>query len=369
MADKKDSKVAVCGKAAKGKIIHLAVWNGSGTSSGFSARCDKRMVVDLVDEPVSSVTCKKCKQLKAFKDHGGTIPPPGKKKPAPKKNTSQTKSKKTHKNKQTDPAPVKPDQISLIMDKLSKMTDSFTLINERMDNLEEQIIDDQQDKIVEESGYKDILRSGQKSNNVGKVEGKQFVAEKSGAKYRIIHVASNNIMFNNVPENVSGTVVKYLNNMKIRWENKNDPVPADFVAACATAFKAAYASHGMEVKIGKNTKDMEPPRIIKRRKPKAEKNAERKIKRRTSTSKSVDRFGFRSNTPRSDIALMLEKGIHFSDLSENLSTIYDLNEKRSRSLLKGVIRRIVKKDLPVMTVRQIDTGNDFFQIVENTTDK
>lgn len=380
------------GKSVNGSAVHFAI---SG-ENGLVARCDKNIETEVIDAQLDEITCAKCKKYADYKNRvsiSEDITTPDKPKPAdstPKKEAEKPTPKTPPKNSKSNAskqAVIGDEAISAAMVDLlvSRITEaSKTMVSDRIDTvtqmlvglenrittLEDAKVPKQEKKKITEENYKEVLKDGQKNKDVGTVEGKQFKLNKTGAKeYSVIHIASGQHMFSKIPASVSDTVLKYLNNLRIRWENNLSKIPKDFVEACAAAYKAALASHGIEVKVGMR-EDIKPPRIIKRRKtneseaesPKEEKS-ERTIARRTKAA--TDEFGFRLNDSRSDIAAMLKEGMHLADITDNLKKDYGLNEKQALRKLRVIVRKLVKNNHPVMIVKQKEPGLDYYQIVEN----
>jgi hypothetical protein len=215
---------------------------------------------------------------------------------------------------------------------------------------------------VTEENYKEKLKETQKNDNIT-VEGEQFKKVAIGEDdYIIIHIATGQKMFDNIPEKIADTAIKYLNNMKIRWENKNDPVPTDFVSACATAFRAACSNHGFEIKIGSET-NLKPPRVISRRPQKPA----RKIKRRQKPTEQIsnkNRFGFRNNTVKNIISSMLEEGAHFFEIKEKCQETFGLDGQKIKSRVQSVIRKLKKDGYSVAIIDRTEHEMNFYEIVD-----
>jgi hypothetical protein len=214
---------------------------------------------------------------------------------------------------------------------------------------------------VTEENYKEKLKETQKNDNIT-VDGEQFKKVATGKDdYIIIHIATGQKMFDNIPEKIANTAIKYLNNMRIRWENKNDPVPTDFVSACAAAFRAACSNHGFEIKIGSET-NLKPPRVISRRPQKPA----RKIKRRQKAEQisNKNRFGFRNNTVKNIISSMLEEGAHFFEIKEKCQETFDLDEKKIKNRVQAVIRKLKKDGYSVAIIDRTEHEMNFYEIVD-----
>jgi len=99
---------------------------------------------------------------------------------------------------------------------------------------------------------------------VRKVEEYDFVSQKTkGDKFSIYHRPSKRKFFESLPGEVVDDAVSGMNDIDIRWENANDPVPAGFVGALRKALKEAYEKAGITPP--KGILDVEQPKKKKRR--------------------------------------------------------------------------------------------------------
>lgn len=374
------------GMAVRGKTVHFAIPDGKKKS--LRARCDKRLSIPapLTDATIEEVTCNACQRYADYKNHmtEKSNPDPPEDKPTEKKTVDKPKTKpKKSPEEVAEEVATKADKKneakadlvpgSLILEKLEGIIASVENIGSRVKALEEgppDEVEKETSRKLTTDNYKEHMRAGQQSTDPGTIEGKQFKSELvSKDSYRVVHIATGKSVFNNVPLEVIETVLKYLNNMKIQWTNKFDPVPKDFVSACAAAFKAAYSSHGLKVDI-KTDPRVKPPRVIKRRGEKTPEKTGRKIKRRSKPDKEPEpddtapKYGFRPNSNRAVLGILLERGSHYCEILDTMKKEFDMTPKEATGKLRGVIRKLLKTGHSVMHIRQQDEKLDFYHIVE-----
>jgi hypothetical protein len=347
------------GKMERGTAIHFV----KGTKKeGYVARCNGKPIVEIVastKDNIDKVTCSKCKRFADYKNF------------VEKKNPNLVEEKiaeekypEVKENKQLEREFI-PDffekGINSLSDSISVLVESVKGIQKKIEKHDE-LITNIIEKPTEEAkenqkendygDYKEKLKDSISPEENKTVKGNQFQEEKlNNGKYNIIHIASNTKVFSGIEENIVKTVVKYLNNIKVRWENKNDPIPKDFATSCAAAYKAACRNHGVDCNVEEKPQKM---RSIKRRDKKT-----RVIKRRGSNK--TDEFGFRVNSSRSEIAYMIKDGSHYVDMFKYIK--HD-GEKDLISTIKLVIRKLVSRGYPIMTIQQKDRNLDYYHIVE-----
>jgi len=351
------------GQTGNSDTVHFAVLNDEG---GLVARCDKRRgLIQAEGATIQDIGCSKCQRYADYKKAMAEL-----EKPDP--STENVPEEKPAEQDTPEPAPDenpdKPDVATLILDQLDTMTKSIKSLGKRIDHLESPPEDPpKDDRPIKEEDYKVFLKEGEKPEEEEEVTGKQFDKERTGEKlYSIIHLASNGAVFTRVSENVIDTALKYLNNLKVKWTKKSDPVPEDFFPACATAFKAACSSHGVKIDVKEDPdKKDKPARTIKRR-------GTRTIKRRTQKPEEtkhiqtgVDEFGFRLDTYRSVLGSMLKQGSHFHDILDEMKNGFGYTSKIATGKLRGVIRKLIKTGHPVMCIQQAEKEMDYYHIVED----
>ena len=212
---------------------------------GGHARCDKKTET-VVDEKlgISAVTCAKCKQYADYKkatfESPEAKPKPKAKKKAPKKKPKgkkQTANQDTTANSDAAANPANQDG-GKGKTKGKKKKESPP-----------------KGKVTEEN-YKEHMKASQQPKTSDAM--KHFVSKSSGRNPYIVHTPTGQTMFNNVEPKAVDTCLKYLNNVKIKWEKKEDPCPKGFTSAIRGAFEAAYKSLGIKTKV-KGDKPKETP--------------------------------------------------------------------------------------------------------------
>jgi len=103
---------------------------------------------------------------------------------------------------------------------------------------------------------------------VRKVEEYDFVSQKTkGDKFSIYHRPSKRKFFESLPGEVVDNAVAGMNDIEIRWQNAEDPVPAGFVGALRKALKEAYEK--ADITPPKGILDVDQPKKkTRRREPK-----------------------------------------------------------------------------------------------------
>jgi len=278
----------VFGKPAAGTLVHYAIqgekmWPGNADAIGqYYARCDKqRIVLPFDDLGVVDVSCSKCRQ---YADHKARLaelerpdaPPPEEAQGEPDpKDTTDADAPEATPEKATDERagsddPANPDD--------AEVSDDPANPDDAEVSREPGPSGGGKAPLTEEN-YKEFMAGdGEKKP----AELPTFVA-KTGPKQKvyIVHTPTGQTLFNNVDPNVVDTAIKYLGNVKVKWENKGDPCPKDFIEKINQAFKAACKSMGVK-------NDIDPG--IDRRK---EKSTDEKIKEvldaMTPTAKKGDK--------------------------------------------------------------------------------
>jgi hypothetical protein len=396
------------GMTANGPAIHVVVGDAK---TGFHARCDKRRDIPglLVNADVTNVSCSKCKrfadvkkaiadadnperiaEIAATKADAKQKAAKAKAKPVAKKKAAKSKpdaankvEKKPSKEKHAEPPAEAPDPVQHVIDRLNHLDGMLVKLSRQIDRQFESLAtalnqeDGDEPKTkggqLSEENYKDFLKEGTKPEEAETVTGRQFKSELSTssqnpATYKIIHIPTGQIMFNGVDHKAMATVIKYLNNLKVRWENKNDTIPKDFIPACAAAFKAAYNSHGLTVNIKTDPK-VKPPRVIKRRDTGSNQKKPRTITRRSTPSassknKNVNKYGIKEDSPRGLLCHLVEKGSHYHEIIKVMKADYKLNQKEATAKLRGIIRKLTKTGHPVMCIKASNKNDDFYHIVD-----
>jgi len=363
------------GKTTKGEVIHY-----SKMLDGLVvARCDGRRLLKPIEASPEEITCSKCQR---YADHKRAIlarAQAGKADPESKPEADNHNQRPPEREPEEAPEgspkqDLDPFIADLIIKKLDELSGKIKNVIKRVDELDSTGTKEVSKKKLSEENYKEFLKEGTKSNEVGPVEGKQFSYSyyvTDGDEFgRIIHIPTKTTVFNRVAAKVVPTAIKFLNNMKIRWENKFETPPKDFVSACAAAFKAANKCHGidLDMKVDPNTP---APRILKRRTPTPQKEEtsqkeERVLKRRGENNRyGLNRFGYRKKSIHALISEMMSEGVYYGELCSAVEKQFNCSRRDTTAKLKAVIRKLVKDGFPVMIIRQKSSENDFYDIIEN----
>jgi hypothetical protein len=193
----------------------------------------------------------------------------------------------------------------------------------------------------------------------------------------ISHVPSRKHMFT-IPKctdpAIAQKVIESLNALSLKWDGQG-ALPRDFIPAAVTAFKAACEANGIQIKLTAKTttpetKPTKPARKIKRR----ETKSTRKIRRRTeepkAKSEKKNKYGFRPNSIRAEIAHCLEKGIPSPLLKIHIHTRgFKLTDKQINAKVKGTIRNLLKKGYEFQQVISKDETRCSIFICSTPSDK
>lgn len=242
-------------------------------------------------------------------------------------------------------------------------------------------VDPVDNRPLKEEDYKTFLESKKTETHLREEALKR--AEEIGhyeAKFRrcnclINHVPSRKHMFtipNCTDPAVAQKVVESLNTLSIQWDGQG-AVPRDFIPAAVTAFKAACKASGIEIKLAAKTPpaaETKPVRKIKRR----EAKPTRKIRRRTETpkveAKKGNKYGFRPNSIRAEIARCLEKGIANPLLKIHIREKgFKLTDKQINAKVKGTMRNLLKKGYEFQQVISKDETRCSIFICSTPTEK
>jgi len=365
------------GQAERGVAIHFA-------KDGM-ARCDKTIPLIVFDQggtTVVDITCAKCKQYKAYKDAVDTT---AQKKPL----DLETVVKKVAVVKEEKPSELLPTKATVKKKKAVKETKK------------------ESKPVVEEKETYDISMDEPDAD---------FAAKKEKNGYNIIHIPTKTAMFNGVCQEVIEDALLNLNTIVERWPDTLSAVPKGFITKCRKALEEAFKTCGVEIpklladkveepkgkrkkpkkvvkkKFKKGDKKIinkkkvvydgkkwipETVRTIKRRPEKAEpekKVAKKTIKRRVVKAEKKERtikrrvvkekgpFGMTPNKLPAIIAGHLETGINHYELVNILKKDFGLTEKRSRSKIKGMIRKLCRrKGIPVGVAMGKTIDEDYYK--------
>lgn len=264
---------------------------------GKHARCDKNIEVVIENDlAITDVTCAKCKR---YADYKAATSEPNKT-PAKKKAPARSKKKPESPEVKVAPEPEPAPELK---------------------------------SPEPEDGYKEKLKAAQKPPELEPCA-VHFVAGTSpNKKHFIKHVPTGKTMFNDVNEKALKTCVKYLNNVKIKWEDGTKTVPKDFIAAIRGAFQAAYKSHGLETKVTGTPPDETPEEA-------AEKATQEALALLTPTSK----VGSVVSLP-SGIYKLTKKGWIIQKEEKDIPKTRDIPETSDIPKTRKIKRR-QKKDTP-----------------------
>jgi hypothetical protein len=241
----------VFGRAMGSEIVHIANQPNKRLKT-FNARCNKQTIV-TVDSTLEMgcVTCAKCQRYADYRaelegkvadpnaptgqeDSSGTDPKPKvegepKSKAEPKSNGKAEPEPEPKAKAEPEPGAAEPKTGG---------------------------------KKLSEENYKEFLKGGEKPSEKPQ---KHFVHRLSpNKKIYIVHTPSGQTMFTDVNEKALGTVLKYLNNVKIKWENKEDSLPKGFISAIRGAFEAAYKSHNLKTNVNGDKPKESPEETAKK---------------------------------------------------------------------------------------------------------
>ena len=208
--------------------VHFAV--------GGHARCDKNTQVVVGKQlTIADVSCAKCKK---YADYRAAM-------------ANQDDAKKDAKSEAKPKAKAAPRTGTGPANQESTANQDQPAANQ------DQPADGANGKLSEEN-YKEKLKAAQTPKKPEKTA-KPFVSGVGpNKKIYIKHVPTGQTMFNDVNEKALSTCLKYLNNVKIKWDDSAEKCPKGFIAAIKGAFEAAYKSHGLETKV-KGTPPKETP--------------------------------------------------------------------------------------------------------------
>lgn len=375
------------GKANKGKVVHIAMLD---QNKSVVARCDQRMAVEANDSlQVQDVTCAKCKQYAAYKEAiAKTIVKNDVKEIPDKEKKPEAKSKPEVKPAAKTKPEVKKDKTDPVKSELQRLKEQNEKLEKSLKKTERELQEarkpadplpekKEDNRPIKEEGYKELLKqSVQPKETV--IGPEHFCTDKmSNGKYRVVHMPSNNAIMTGVEDEVVETVLKYLNNMKVKWESRSQPIPKEFLPACAAAIRAAYSNHGKKIDIGvanshsirRRKKDVEDKtqekqeRTIRRRKkhPKKAKEEQRQIKRRKKNC-----FGFQRQSVLGIISELIAEGNRYGEIVKEVQKLRkDLSNSDIKSKLQGVIRNLVRKGYTVVIVKVKDPNLCLYHIAED----
>lgn len=240
------------GKSAKGTVIHLVTEIPQKGDPGihYFARCDKKINVTLTDEQdLTSVSCAKCQKYADYK-------------------AAMTELEKPDPSSEKEPA----------NSEATANLDAGTANQEATANQDGTANGDapakkpakkkpakkKPEKLSEEN-YKDHLKNAVKPKKSDAM--KHFVSRKTDKAIYIVHTPTKTTVFSNVEKRAVDTVLKYLNNLKLKWKGPDKSCPKGWTSAIRGAFNAAYKSLGIPTDV-EGTKPTETP----------EKTAEKAVK-------------------------------------------------------------------------------------------
>lgn len=192
---------------------------------------------------------------------------------------------------------------------------------------------------------------------------KVIATEKPTLK-NIIHVPTEQIMFENVPTKIARRAVFDMNSrLNVEWKSKNDPIPDGFIDKIRDAVASAYEAFGKvpeEFKPKKKeSKKKEPKKktkkqgrkITRRERPEKKKKERRVIIRRVKRkiTRRIKPNGLlkmsRAGSPAHTIGeCIIDKGgSTVSEIIQVLTTQHNLTEKKARSKIKGFVRKATRK--------------------------
>lgn len=351
------------GKSPKGKVLHIIVPDGDK----FQPLCDKRQTGyvwehELTKKKASHITCEKCQEYKLFKD---LFKPKEKTKNMPAKKVIPLKPKSAQKQK------VSPKELQ------EKKDIGIPLAPQNHKSF----------KHKEEK--KKEIKNPVKEKKPEELD--DFYEQKtSNGKYQIFHRPSGQRLFDGIEEDHVIDCLIALNDLPIKWNSKQDPIPDGFVSSCKEAvisicgvLSSKQKTKGESKKEEKNKKrkrklkrrkkeesKLETEKIhrkLKRRKSKKEiKTQKRTLKRRIKKPKK-NLYGFRPGSPGFFVANHLKDkdGVILNDIIADITKIFKISSKKANSKFKGVIRKLARrKNVTILHLLKDIPENDIFKILE-----
>ncbi len=328
------------GKAPKGKVYHVIM----GTAPNIFPVCDKRKKGYVVDPNVdaTAISCGKCLKRKEVRTVLEKLKDVVKKPPAkPAPKKEKPATAKKPEKKKIEPEPL-PDEFEMV--------------------------------------------------------------EKKNGKYKINHLPSGKVFFDDLPETVILEALESLCSLDLRWNGKEGMLPEGFISECRRCVREAYEKAGGPVPSsliekkkpkkkpsikrtttrkfkkgerleindvlhefdGKEWKAVKPPLVApseeKQDKParkiKRRKKVERVIKRRPATrkikrTKRKKIAGCRKGTPGYTICEAMLNGSTLNYIVKVVKATHDLDKTEARNKVKRTIRVLRKKGYRM----SIDLGN------------
>ncbi len=86
---------------------------------------------------------------------------------------------------------------------------------------------------------------------------------------------------------------------------------------------------------------------------------------KTGKVSGINEYGFRNDTPRMVLSELLKKGSYVADIEDTMAEYFQFSARDTMTMLKRIIRKLIKADHAVMYVQRKDKSNDFYQIVQD----